>query len=140
METEEIKLTGHNDGGNTWYYLSGFTNHEAEILCVAIDDFGSGQHPCASPGDNNGLWNNAFAKDETKEWRGVGLRSFGARYIIDVCKKGLDSVNWEDYPVINHHQFISVDNLCSPKVVMESAITRLMAALGPVEDWESNLP
>ena len=124
----DMKITLKDSGeGSSIYYDSGFSDHEAEILCIAIDSFGSGQHPCASPGNNGGLW------DDAKEHRGVGLRSFGAEYIIEVCEKA----SWPKYAThvpdsATDHPYTSSDNNLNPKVVMESAITRLKAALtGP---------
>jgi len=105
------------------YYKSGFSDHEAEILCIAIDSFGSGQHPCASPGNNGGLW------DDTKQYRGVGLRSFGANYIVEVCDKALTQWGDDAPDSINKHPHASSNNNLNPKVVMESVVHRLKAAL-----------
>ena len=62
---------------NTHYYESGFSEEDEIILCKAIDAFGSDEHPCA--------------------FEGVGLKGFGADYIIEVCNDAIST--WEKYDV-----------------------------------------
>ena len=112
------------------HYEAGFTDYEAEILCITIDHFGSGEHPCASPGNNGSL--TFYMTDNKAETTGVGLKGFGVNYIIEVCESalGIWSGLEDGGPTsVSEHPLVSADNDLNPQTVLKDAVISLKAAL-----------
>lgn len=136
MSEIKVKLNEDSQGVGIAHYHSGFTDYEAEILCITIDAFGSGEHPCATPGANEGYVCPAVVDygngPEPGRVVGVGLRGFAVVYIIEVCENALKI--WSEIESgppdsINEHMYASDDNNLNPVSVLEDAISRLQVTL-----------